>query len=120
MATNPRYSNGNYRRKCRARFKAMGAPCGICNGKLGPIHYDEPSDSHHPLSFVIDEIWPISKWREGGYSSPEGVVKDYANLQAAHYCCNAAKSNKTNYVFGSAASVPRRQKILPKVSDGSW
>ena len=54
--TNPRYANGNYRRKCRARFKAMDAPCGICKGRLGPIHYDEPSDSKHPLSFVIDEI----------------------------------------------------------------
>ena len=54
--SNPRYSNGNLRRKHRARLKAMGGPCGICKGRLGPIHYDEPSDSKHPLSFVIDEI----------------------------------------------------------------
>ena len=53
--SNPRYSNGNLRRKYRARFKAMQAPCGICKGKLGPIHYDEPSDHLHPLSFVIHE-----------------------------------------------------------------
>ena len=53
---NPRYKNGHLRRKHRARFKAMNAPCGICKGKLGPIHYDEPSDHNHPLSFVIDEI----------------------------------------------------------------
>ena len=55
MATNPRSSNGNLRRKHRARMKAMGMPCHIC-GK--PIHYDEPSDSSHPLSFVIDEKIP--------------------------------------------------------------
>ena len=27
------------------RLKAMGAPCGICGGRLGPIHYDELSES---------------------------------------------------------------------------
>ena len=32
MVTNPRYKNGNFRRKMRARFKAMDAPCGICGG----------------------------------------------------------------------------------------
>ena len=63
MGKNPRYANGNQRRKYRARFKAMGAPCGICKGKLGPIRYDEPSDAQHPLSFVIDEIKPISRYR---------------------------------------------------------
>ena len=46
---NPRYANGTLRRKYRARFRAMGCACGICKGKLGPIHYDEPSDAQHPL-----------------------------------------------------------------------
>lgn len=96
MATNPRYKNGNLRRKHRARFKAMDAPCGICNGRLGPIHYDEPSDSKHPLSFVIDEIKPVSRWREFGYSSPEEACRDWDNLQAAHYACNQAKSNRVS------------------------
>lgn len=91
--TNPRYANGNLRRKYRARFKAMQAPCGICKGRLGEIHYDEPSDSKHPLSFVIDEIKPVSRWKEFGYSSREAVARDWNNLQAAHYCCNQAKSN---------------------------
>lgn len=92
--SNPRYSNGNLRRKYRARFKAMDAPCGICNGRFGAIHYDEPSDYKHPLSFVIDEIKPISKYKEFGYESREAAAKDWNNLQAAHYCCNAAKSDK--------------------------
>ena len=59
--SNPRYANGNLRRKHRARLKAQGGPCGICRGRLGPIHYEEPSDSEHPLSFVVDEIKPISR-----------------------------------------------------------
>ena len=121
MSTNPRYSNGNFRRKCRARFRAMNAPCGICGGRLGPIHYDEPSDSRHPLSFVIDEIWPVSKFREGGYETPEGVVKDRDNLQAAHWCCNAAKSDRTNFKLGKNRGGPYgRRKIYPKIKDGEW
>ena len=88
MPTNPRYKNGSLRRKYRARFRAMNAPCGICKGRLGPIHYDEPSDSKHPLSFVIDEIKPVSKWKQFGYDSPEAACRDWNNLTAAHYCCN--------------------------------
>ena len=93
MATNPRYANGNYRRKLRARFKAQGGECHICRGRLGPIDYTAPSDAAHPLSFVIDEIKPISRWREFGYPSPQAAAQDIDNLQAAHYCCNAAKSD---------------------------
>lgn len=46
---NPRYSNGNLRRKQRERLKAQGLPCGICKGARGPIHYDQPDDRRHPL-----------------------------------------------------------------------
>ena len=67
---NPRYANGALRRKYRARFRAMGCPCGICQGRLGPIHYDEPSDAQHPLSFVIDEIRPNTRSSVFGYDSP--------------------------------------------------
>lgn len=94
MTANPRYANGNLRRKHRARFKAMDAPCGICGGRLGPIHYDEPSDYKHPLSFVIDEIKPCSRWKEFGYASAEEACRDWSNLQASHYCCNQMKSNR--------------------------
>lgn len=113
MGTNPRYTNGNLRRKYRARFRAMDAPCGICKGRLGPIHYDEPSDSDHPLSFVIDEIKPVSKWKQFGYSSPEQACRDWSNLQAAHYCCNQAKSN---HVEGETVKRISRQVV----SDGNW
>lgn len=113
MPKNPRYANGNLRRKHRARFRAMDAPCGICKGRLGAIHYDEPSDSRHPLSFVIDEIKPVSRWKEFGYPSPEAAAQDWDNLQAAHYCCNQAKSN---HVEGE-----RVKKIShPVRTSGKW
>ena len=111
---NPRWKNGNQRRKYRARFQAMNAPCGICGGRLGAIHYEEPSDAKHPLSFVIDEIRPVSRWREYGYSSAAEAAADWRNLQAAHYCCNAAKSNKTG--TGQVQDAPKKPFLL----DGEW
>lgn len=111
--TNPRYKNGTLRRKYRARMKAAGMPCGICGGRLGPIHYDEPSDAQHPLSFVIDEIRPISRYREFGYDSREEAARDPGNLQAAHRICNAKKSNK---LMGELSVV----RDLPVASDGNW
>lgn len=112
--TNPRYHNGNFRRKARARFKAQGAVCGICHGRLGEIHYDEPSDSKHPLSFVIDEIRPVSRWKEFGYSSPEAACMDNNNLQAAHWICNSKKSNNIVQDNGKCHS------FMVNLSDGDW
>lgn len=113
---NPRSANGSLRRKHRARFKAMGCGCGICKGRLGPIHYDEPSDAQHPLSFVIDEIHPVSKWRIFGYPSPRAAAEDWNNLQAAHYFCNQQKGAKT----GEQLQEKKMIKQAPKVSDGDW
>ena len=113
--TNPRYSNGALRRKHRSRFRAMGAPCGICGGRLGPIRYDEPSDAMHPLSFVIDEIHPVSRWREFGYVSPEAAAQDWDNLQPAHRCCNAAKGAKVGFRFAQMCPAMR-----PIPRDGEW
>lgn len=114
MSNNPRYANGSLRRKYRARFKAMNAPCGICHGRLGEIHYDEPSDSKHPLSFVIDEKLPISRWKEFGYPSPRAAAEDWDNVQAAHWCCNQAKSNH----LPTDPGVVRIKK--ENCSDGEW
>lgn len=111
--SNPRYANGTLRRKYRERFRAMNAPCGICRGALGPIRYDEPSDAQHPLSFVIDEIKPVSKWRQFGYPSPQAAAKDWTNLQAAHWACNAAKGARVEVKAKRAASTVS----LP---DGDW
>ena len=106
---NPRYKNGNARRKLRIRMRAMGLPCAICGR---PIHYDEPSDAQHPLSFVIDEIRPISKHKLFGYETREAAAQDWSNLQAAHRCCNAAKGDKITFGTPSvkAANLP----------DGDW
>lgn len=101
--SNPRSSW--YRVKLRARMKAMDCPCGICKGRLGPIRYDQKSCPKNPLSFVIDEIIPVCKWQEYGYSSREAVALDPNNLQAAHYCCNAAKGAKVG-----------EKKIVSKIS----
>lgn len=113
---NPRYSNGALRRRHRARLRAMGGPCGICRGRLGPIHYDEPSDAAHPLSFVVDEIRPVSRWREFGYSSAREAAEDWQNLQPAHYFCNAQKGNKTGR-FGIDV---KKLHAVRHIVDGKW
>lgn len=116
MATDTRYRNGALRRKYRQRFKAMGASCGICGGRLGAIHYDEPSDSKHPLSFVIDEIHPVSKWQQFGYNSPRAAAEDFNNLQAAHYICNQLKGDKTGFTIKQNTVTIKKNFH----SDGNW
>lgn len=96
----------------------MANPCGICHGKFGPIRYDEPSDSKHPLSFVIDEIKPVSRWKEFGYESARAAAEDPNNLQPAHYCCNALKSNHIGASF-DIKSAKRRPKHI-NINDGEW
>lgn len=123
---NPRQSNGTLRKKYRARFEAMNAPCGICKGRLGRIHYEEPSDSKHPLSFVIDEIIPVSKWEQAGYASARAAAEDFSNLQAAHYFCNQQKGNKVNYCLNpnelraQAAKEQERNSRRNFRLDGKW
>lgn len=90
----------------------MGCECGICKGKLGPIHYEEPSNHNYPLSFVVDEIIPISKYYIGNYKSPREAAEDFNNLQAAHYICNSMKSNKINFNMDDA----KRTNVI----DGEW
>ena len=111
--SNPRYANGNLRRKYRARMKARGDECGICHGRLGPIRYDEPSDAQHPLSFVIDEIKPVCRWKEFGYESPQAAAQDWNNLQAAHYICNAIKGARSEAEL-------KAKGIKVDVPDGNW
>lgn len=123
---NPRYANGNLRRKHRARLKAAGGECGICKGRMGAIHYDEPSDAQHPLSFVVDEIIPVSRWREFGYSSARACAEDWNNLQAAHYVCNQLKGNRIGTLpqleekRNKKNNFPDNDFKKINISDGEW
>ena len=108
---NPRTANGSLRRKHRARFKAMQLPCAIC-GK--PIAWDEPSDAKHPNSFCIDEIKPVSRWREWGYESAKACANDWNNLQCVHWRCNQIKSNKV------PEDRARGVKFMMNLPDGEW
>jgi len=113
---NPRHQNGNLRRKMRKRFIAMGLPCAICGR---PIHYDEPSDAKHPLSFVIDEKNPVSRYREFGYDSPAAAATDPGNVQAVHWICNAKKSARTMSEIRQG-DTGRRNKTIINIPDGEW
>lgn len=95
----------------------MGCECGICKGRLGPIHYDEPSNYKYPLSFVVDEINPVSRWKEFGYSSARACAEDWNNLQAAHYICNQMKSNKL--MSEIHLEMAKKNKKI-SVIDGDW
>ena len=119
MGNNPRYKNGNLRRKQRERFKAMGLPCAICGR---PIHYDEPSDHGHPLSFVIDENNPVSRYREFGYPTPEAAAQDWNNVQPVHWVCNRGKGARTMAEIKSPNRPTQRenQKMIINLPDGDW
>ena len=106
---NPRTANGALRKRYRQRFRAMGLPCALCGKK---IDYDLPYLS--PGAFQIDEIVPVSRWREGGFSSPREAAETWSNLQPVHRACNAAKSNKMNF------SIKRERPRRRIVSDGDW
>ena len=86
-------------------------------GRLGRIHYEEPSDYKHPLSFCIDEVIPVSRYAEFGYPSREAACLDINNLQAAHWCCNALKSNKTGFDMDKPV---KANVIKANISDGDW
>ena len=91
MATNPRYSNGHARRVIRARLKARGDVCGICGRSidysLGMIVDERTGKKRpHPMSYVVDEILPVSKG---------GSPIDINNCRAAHWLCNARRGDGT-------------------------
>ena len=95
MPNNPRRSNGYQRNLRIKRLKSEGRPCWICvlAGKSGTIDYSLRFP--HPYSFVVDELVPVSKYWLGGYPSAQAAALDYANLAAAHKCCNEWRGNKT-------------------------
>jgi len=103
MAYNPRRSNGSARDKLRARWRAIGDPCHIC-GK--PIDYSlgmvtDPRTGRrkpHPMSFVVDEIVPVSQG---------GDPLDFANTRPAHWICNARRGDGRRRGAPTALPLPQ-------------
>ena len=115
MATNERYSNGNARRKVRARLKAEGRGCWICRafGRPDRIDYDLPPG--HPGAFEVDELTPVSKYYEAGYPSKQACALDYNNLDATHRSCNEWRRNKSvQEVLAIAAKQRGTSLALPQ------
>lgn len=91
MAYNPRNANGTQRRRRRAEVKSWGNPCWICDRPIDPT-----LKTPHPMSFELDEVIPVSKWREGGYESPEACAADPNNARlSTHRRCNSWRGNKS-------------------------
>ena len=103
MASNPRWRTGE-RKKLQARYRALGLPCGLC-GK--PINYElgmivDPVTGKrrpHPMSFVIDEIVPISK----------GGAVTWDNTRPCHWVCNARRGagDRKRHKATSEAPLPQ-------------
>lgn len=86
---NPRHKNGAARRRIVQHWRALGQPCAICGHAIDyslstitdPI---TGRTRRHPMSFVVDEIVPVSK---GG--SPYTID----NTRPAHWICNARRGD---------------------------
>lgn len=89
----PRQANGAARRKLRQwvrrQVAAYDLPCHICGQ---PIDLDLPSSD--PMGLTLDEIIPVSRWKEGGYPSPQACALDRGNVAPAHRICNVKRQNK--------------------------
>lgn len=100
---NPRRANGSARDAIRARWRAIGDPCHLC-GK--PINYElgmvtdkaTGKKRPHPMSFVVDEIVPVSKG---------GSPLDFANTRPAHWVCNARRGDGTKRKATIIAPLPQ-------------
>lgn len=92
---NPRYANGNARRKLRAKLRAEGRGCWICRafGRDDRIDYSLPH--LHPMAFEVDELCPVADWRKGGYASAKACALDYGNVDATHRACNEWRGRKS-------------------------
>lgn len=92
---NPRQANGSARRKLAARLRSEQRGCWICRAFGRPDAIDYSLPHMHPGAFVVDELKPVSRWREFGYASPTQAALDYSNVDAAHRACNGWRSNRT-------------------------
>ncbi|MFI7581717.1 HNH endonuclease [Kocuria kalidii] len=86
MALNRQHRTFRERRNVAKRmFAKQNAPCHICQGKLGPIHYDgDEGKVGMPLSFDLDHKVPVSKG---------GSLLDLNNFAASHARCNRGRQD---------------------------
>ena len=99
---NPRRANGSRRDAIRARWRSIGDPCHIC-GKpiaydLGMVVDENGRRKPHPMSFVVDEIVPVSRG---------GDPLDFANTRPAHWICNARRGDGTRKKASTTLPLPR-------------
>lgn len=47
------------------------------------------------MAFEVDELKPVSKWKDFGYQSAQECALDYSNLDAAHRRCNEWRGSKS-------------------------
>ena len=110
---NPRNRNGAARRKLQARLREEERGCWICRafGRPDRIDYDLPPG--HPMSFEVDELKPVSRWREFGYASAQQCALDYNNVDATHKCCNMWKRARSDDEVKAIARGLRAAKVKP-------
>ena len=106
---NPRQDAGRARKRAAMRYAAADAPCALCGGRRGPIDYTAPRNHMFPLSLAIDERVPVSRWREGGYSSARECACDESNWQPAHWVCNSMAGDKR----GRKSKLPAIARDVP-------
>ena len=94
MSANPRYANGNERRKLREWLRSQGLPCHICGQA---IDYSLPAGD--PMSFEVDEIVPVSRG---------GSPYDRSNVAPAHRICNQRRGNRDLADAGAEVDPPIR------------
>ena len=82
-------------------------------GRPDAINYDLPPG--HPDSFEVDELVPVSKYREGNYPSKQACALDYKNLAATHRRCNLWRGNKSvSEVARIASGIKDKRGALPQ------
>ena len=108
--SDPRQQSGTARKKARERVAAMGLPCAICGRDIDYelTTYIDPSDGKekpHPMKYELDEILPVSRYREsivspydgepiGPYRTKQECALDPRNHRPTHRICNQRRGNK--------------------------
>lgn len=68
------------------------------------------------MAFEVDELKPVSRWKEFGYHSAQACALDYSNVDATHRKCNEWKGNKTyaEVIAIARGRKPGKVKPLPQ------